>query len=194
MRPDHRTDDVKGVADVRHPVTDGLVGRVFQGAGAARHGDDLGPQQLHAEHVQRLPPHVFLAHVDDASEAEQRRRRRRGDAVLARAGLGDDALLAHAFGEQCLPDGVVDFVRARVVEVFAFEVNLRAAAVVGQVFREVKQARAADEGFQVVLQLGLEDGVSSSLPISCVEFVQRRDEGFGHVAPAVNAEAPAFVG
>jgi hypothetical protein len=52
----------------------------------------------------------------------------RRDAVLARAGLGDDARLAHAAGEQRLPDGVVDLVRAGVVQVFALEVDLRAAA------------------------------------------------------------------
>ena len=42
-----------------------------------------------------------------------------GDAVLARAGLGDDARLAHALGEQRLADDVVDLVRAGVREVFA---------------------------------------------------------------------------
>ena len=42
----------------------------------------------------RLAAHVLGAHVDDALEAEARADRRRRDAVLARAGLGDDALLA----------------------------------------------------------------------------------------------------
>jgi len=42
-----------------------------------------------------------------------------GYAMLARAGFGDDARLAHLCGEKALADGVVDFVRAGVEQVFA---------------------------------------------------------------------------
>jgi hypothetical protein len=49
--------------------------------------------------------------------------------VLAGAGLGDDALLAHALREQGLPEGVVDLVRPGVEEVLALEVDLRPPAV-----------------------------------------------------------------
>ncbi len=84
-------------------------------------------QQAHAEDVQLLPAHVFLAHVDDALEPKQRADRGRGDAVLARAGLGDDALLAHAPRQQALAERVVDLVRAGVQQVFALQVDLRAA-------------------------------------------------------------------
>ena len=52
-------------------------------------GHDLGAEQLHAGDVERLAAGVLLAHVDDALEAEQRRRGGGGDAVLAGAGLGD---------------------------------------------------------------------------------------------------------
>ncbi len=38
------------------------------------------------------------------------------DAVLAGAGFGDDALLAHATGEEDLTEHVVDLVRSGVVE------------------------------------------------------------------------------
>jgi hypothetical protein len=47
--------------------------------------------------------------------------------VLAGTGLGDDAGLAHALGQHGLADGVVDLVRAGVVQVFALEQDLRAA-------------------------------------------------------------------
>ncbi len=43
--------------------------------------------------VERLAPHVLGAHVDLARELEQRGDRGGGDAVLAGAGLGDDARL-----------------------------------------------------------------------------------------------------
>ena len=78
--------------------------------------------------VQRLALHVLGAHVDVALEAEQRARRRRRDAVLPGAGLGDDAPLAHARGEQRLAERVVDLVRAGVRQVLALEEDPRAAA------------------------------------------------------------------
>ena len=84
-------------------------------------GAHLGAEQAHAEHVQRLAAHVDLAHVHDALHAEQRGRGRGGDAVLARAGLGDQARLAHAPRQQRLAEHVVDLVRARVVEVLALQ-------------------------------------------------------------------------
>ena len=59
------------------------------------------------------------------SQAEARAGRGRGDAVLARAGFGDDALLAHAPREQNLAEHVVDLVRAGVVELVALEIDLR---------------------------------------------------------------------
>ena len=46
--------------------------------------------------------------------------------VLTRAGFGDDTFFAHTAGEQCLTDGVVYLVRAGVVQVFAFQPDLRA--------------------------------------------------------------------
>ena len=77
----------------------------------------------------RLPLDVLRAHVHHAFEAKARRNGGRGHAVLAGAGLGDDARLAHAPGEQRLADGVVDLVRAGVVQVLALEADLRAAHV-----------------------------------------------------------------
>ena len=87
----------------------------------------LGAQQAHAVDVQLLAPHVLLAHVDDAFHAEQRAHGGGGHAVLAGAGFGDDAALAHAPRQQALAEAVVDFVRAGVEQVFALEIDLRAA-------------------------------------------------------------------
>ena len=47
--------------------------------------------------------------------------------------------LLHALGQQDLADAVVDLVRAGVVELFALEVDLRAAAVFGQALGEVQR-------------------------------------------------------
>ena len=50
-----------------------------------------------------------------------------GNAVLACTGFRDDARLFHLRGEKTLADGVINFVRAGVEEVFAFEVDPWAA-------------------------------------------------------------------
>jgi hypothetical protein len=47
--------------------------------------------------------------------------------MLAGTGFRDDAGLAHAPRQQRLADGVVDLVRAGVVQVLALEQDLRAA-------------------------------------------------------------------
>ena len=131
MRAERRAEQVVGVADVGDPVAHGFADGVLERAAAARDAHHLRAQQTHAEDVQPLPAHVFLAHVDDALEAEQRADRGGGDAVLARAGLGDDALLAHAPGEQRLAQAVVDLVRAGVQQVLALELDVRAAQSFG---------------------------------------------------------------
>ena len=121
VRAHHRAEAVVGDLDVGHPGPQRVVHRVLQRAGAALDGDHLGPQQPHAEHVQRLARHVDRAHVHDAVHAQQRGGRGGGDAVLAGAGLGDQPRLAHPPGEQRLAQHVVDLVAAGVVEVLPLE-------------------------------------------------------------------------
>ena len=77
-----------------------------------------------------------------------------GDAVLAGAGLGDDARLAHAPREQDLAEHVVDLVRAGVIELFALEIDLRAAEMRGQPLGEIERARPADIVGQQIVELG----------------------------------------
>jgi hypothetical protein len=71
-------------------------------------------------------------------ESRSARHGGRGDAVLARAGLGDDAGLAHALGQQDLAEAVVDLVRAGVVQVLALEVDFRPAQKCSLVSRSAK--------------------------------------------------------
>ena len=73
-----------------------------------------------------------------------------GHAVLAGAGLGDHALLAHPQREQRLAERVVDLVGAGVVEVLALELDLRPAALLAQPLGVIQRRRPAD----VVLQAG----------------------------------------
>ena len=156
VRARDRAEDVVGGLDVRDPVAHGLVDRVLQGARARRDGDHLGAEQAHAGDVERLALGVDLAHVDRAVEAEEGRRGGGGDAVLARAGLGDDARLADALREQRLAEHVVDLVRAGVVEVFALQDDAGAAGVRGEARHLGDDRRPAGVAAAELGELGLE--------------------------------------
>ena len=143
MRAEDAAEEVVGGADVGDPVAHGLVDGVLQGLRAGADAAHFRAEQAHAVDVQLLAAHVLFAHVDDAFHAEERADGGGGDAVLAGAGLGDDALLAHALREQPLAEAVVDLVRAGVEQVFALEVDLRAAEVLGEALGEVEGRGAA---------------------------------------------------
>mmetsp|Transcript_35493 Transcript_35493/g.113402 ORF Transcript_35493/g.113402 Transcript_35493/m.113402 type:complete len:276 (-) Transcript_35493:760-1587(-) len=145
MGPDGGADEVVGVFDVGDPVAHGLVNRILQGRLPRAYGYDLGSQDVHPEHIQRLPRAVDGSHVDDALQAQQGAHRRRRDAVLAGAGLGDDPCFSEALREESLANGVVDLVGARVGELFSFEPDLRAADVLRQPFREVQRRRSPNK-------------------------------------------------
>ena len=136
------------------PVAHRFVQRVFQRLRAGRNRHDGRTEHLHAKNVLRLALDVLRAHVDDAFHAEARGDGRRRDAVLAGAGLGDDAALAEALREQRLADAVVDLVRARMVQVLALQVDLRAAHLARHPCRVIDRRRAPDEVLELVGELG----------------------------------------
>ena len=84
--------------------------------------------------------------------------------MLAGAGLGDDARLAHALGEQDLAEAIVDLVRAGVVELLALEIDLRAAEMLGQPLRRNRAGSAGrHSGSTRSLELGLEGRIGLGL-------------------------------
>ena len=85
MRADDRADAVVRRLDGRDPVAQRLVDRVLERRAARLDRDDLGAEQLHAPHVERLALDVDRAHEDGAVEPEQRGGGRGRDAVLAGA-------------------------------------------------------------------------------------------------------------
>ena len=132
MRAQHRAEQIMRGAHVGHPVAHGFVDGILQRAAAGIDAHHFRAQQAHARNVQPLPLHVFRAHVDHALQAKARRHGRRGHAVLPGAGLRDDAPLAHAHRQQRLAEAVIDLVRAGVQQVFALDVNARAAEIFGE--------------------------------------------------------------
>ena len=145
MRAVSGAENVMRGADVGDPIAHRFVDGFLQGFLAGLHRHDFRAEHFHAEDIQRLPFAIDRAHVDDAFQPEHRADGGGGDAVLARAGFGDDARLAHALGEQDLADGVVDFVRAGVEQVFALEINFCAAEFAREAFGEIERRGAAAE-------------------------------------------------
>ena len=202
VRAGDGADAVERRADVGHPVAQRLVHRVLERLGAGLHRHDLGAEHVHAKDVLLLPLDVDRAHVDDAFEPEARAQRRGRDAVHAGAGLGDDALLAHAPRQQDLAEHVVDLVRAGVIELFALQINLGAAArkaggrlsaIVGQPLGEIERRRASDIMREIAVHFRLERGIGLGLRVGLLQFQNQRHQRFGHKAAAVNAEMPVLV-
>ena len=79
--------------------------------------------------------------------------------MLSGAGFGDDTALAKTFSEQSLTNGVVDFVRAGMVQVFAFQPDFRAAHLVAEAFGVVKRGRAANVIGEFLAEARPEGGV-----------------------------------
>jgi hypothetical protein len=138
---------------------------------------------------------VLLPHVDHALQTEEGCGRGSGDAVLARARLRDDALLAHAHREQCLTQHVVDLVRTGVIEVLALEEDARAATVL------LAEAHGLGEGAWATgvsalepVEFGMERRIRHRLRERRIETVERCGEGFGHEATAVGTEMARRVG
>ena len=194
MRPRRGADDVERVVDVGDPVAQRLVHRVLQRARTGCHRPHFGAEQLHAEHVRLLPLDIDLAHIDDAGQTEARGDRRGRDAMLARAGLGDDARLAHAAREQDLAEAVVDLVRAGVVEVFALQINLRAAEMLGQALGEIERALAADIVLEHSAEFGLERGIGFRGFVGALQIEHQRHQRLGDEAPAITAEMALRIG
>ena len=144
MRSGDSADDIEGIINMRHPVAHGLIEGVFQGPGAGLDRRHRRAQQFHFEHIAGLSPDILGPHIDDAFHAIAGRDRGRGHAVLPGAGFGNDAPLAHAPGEQGLAHGVIDLVRAGMIQVFTLEVNLRAGQFFAPVLGMIERRGAAD--------------------------------------------------
>ena len=80
------------------------------------------------------------------------------------------------------------------VQVFAFEPDLRAAEMLGQAFGVVNGAGAAHIVFQIALKICPKLRVLLGGGVGLGEFLQRGNQRFGNVHAAVFAEKALFVG
>ena len=137
---------------------------------------------------------VFRAHVHHALQAVARADGGSGHAVLARAGFGNDARLAHAPRQHGLADDVVDFVRAGVVQIFALQVNLRAAQFAAGARRVINGRGPAHIMRQFVLEFGQKIRVILVFGVGVFQLVDGISQRFADKAAAIGAEMAVGIG
>ena len=194
MRAHDRADRVVRLGRRAHPVAHRLVGGVAEGPRTAGHGDDRRAHRPHIKNVELLTPDVLLPHVDGALQARQRARRRRGDPVLAGAGLGDHPGLAHPVRQEDLADPIVDLMGAGMVEVLPLQVNLGPADQLREPPRMIERRRPADIIRQVIVQLLPEARILFDPFIRLGEPIEGIDQGLRDEPTAEGAEASQGVG
>ena len=165
---------------------------------------DLGAKQIHAEDVGLLPLDIDVTHVDDAVEPEARASGCRGDAMLARSRLGDDARLAHPAGEKDLAEHIVDLVCAGMIEFLALEIDFCAAPpagsggfladMEGHPLGIIERARSPGIMGEQIVEFGLEGRIRLGGVVMLLKIEDQRHQGFGNEPAAENAKMPGFVG
>jgi len=189
---------VVGIFVVGGPVAQRLVTGILEGGGACGDRHDFGTHQAHAEDVGLLPLHIHGAHVDAARQIEQGTGQCRRHTMLTGAGFGDDAGLAHAFGQQGLTQHLVGLVGATVQQVFTLEVELGLGAL-GQVATQGQRSRApgvlGQQGTEFLMKgrigLGIEKGFfqlqecrnQDLRHIHAAKFTEKRVEQSHHNRP-----------
>ena len=114
--------------------------------------------------------------------------------MLAGAGLRDDALLAHALGEQRLAQDIVDLVGAGVTQVLSLQIDARAATMAGEALGEVERGGTARVVVEEVAEPAPEAGVLARGAEGALELDERRHQRLGDEAAAEAAEVAVGVG
>jgi hypothetical protein len=77
--------------------------------------------------------------------------------MLTGTGFSNDPLLAHAQGQQSLTEGIVNFVRTRVIEIFTLQpdawTTIRTAVMSGQTLSFVERGGSPHIRFQQAVEL-----------------------------------------
>ena len=194
VRAHHRADGIEEMDRVFHVLLEGAVHRVLEGARTARHGHQLAAQNFHLGDVGVLLGDVDLAHVDFALDTHQRTGRRQRHPMLASARFGQHLGLAHVLGQQRLAQAVVDFVRPGVVQVFALQVDVRAALAIGQTLGIKNRAGPTHVVRVQICQFFLKGRGLADLFVGDVDIVHHGLELGGKNLPAVLAKVALTVG
>src|SRR5690606_2448983 len=141
-----------------------------------------------------LAGNVLLAHVDDALDPESGADGSGRDAVLARAGLGNDARFSHPPSKKDLTDRVVDLVGPRVAKILALQIDPRSPELGGKPLAECEGCRSADIFAKQLTVFGLKGGIEPRFPVGGSQFRERRNEHLRHERSSIRAEMAAGIG
>jgi hypothetical protein len=111
--------------------------------------------------------------MDFAFEPEIGCRGSERHAMLPGAGLCDELLLAHVFGEQPFSHAMVEFVRAGMVQILALQIDLGAAVFLGKSSGVVNRRGPSLEVLTDVAKLGNKSSVVLDLEIRIDDFRER---------------------
>ena len=187
VSPRRRAQQIVGRGEGGRPVAQRLVDGVLERARAGGHRHDPRPHELHALDVGLLAHDIGGPHVDRALQAQQRAYHGGGGAVLPGTGLGDDAGLAHASGQERLAHHLVALVRSAVNEILALEED-PCAALARQVAQLGDRSRTSQIPGEELIELGVEGGVGLRLDEGVLELVEGRHQQLGHELPTVGTE------
>ena len=182
-----------GVFNICHPIAKGFVDGVLEGAGPSLYRNHRCAKKLHASDVEGLTFGINLTHVDDTLEPKKCGSGCARYSVLPSACFGDYACLSHALSQKRLTQNVVDFVRARVIEVFPLQEHADVTSVRGESFRFGNDAWSTGVSFVEFCQFEDEVGVCLSCLISTFELVEGSDQRLGHEAAAKLAKVRPYL-
>ena len=114
--------------------------------------------------------------------------------MLTGACFCNDARLAHALGQHGLANGVVDFVSTCVVQVFAFQIDLRTTHFTAHARGMIDGRGPADEVRQLVFELGQKRRIVLVFGIGLAQFEDGVCQGFADEAAAKNAKVARGIG
>ena len=193
MGSHNRAQTVVGVSNSGGPLPHRLGYRVFQCSCSCCHRNDFCAEQTHPVHVQRLPAGIFLSHKYHALHAHQRRGSGSGDAMLSCSCLRDQTGFPHLLRQERLPQHVIDLVRARVVQIFPFQIDLRAAQIFCHLLRIIESRRSSRILIEQFCQFPVEFRVIFIMVIRFFQFNYRIHQCLRDILPAVNAKASVWI-
>ena len=140
-----------------------------------------------------MSPDILFTHKDLAFHAEEGGDRGRGYPMLTGSSLRNHSLFAHPPGEERLPQGVVDLVRACMAEVFPFEVDLCPAQFIGETSGVIEGGLPSGVFPEIAIELLLKGLVLFCLKICLFQFNEGGHQCLGCVASSKDTEMSAFI-
>ena len=126
-------------------------------------------------------------------ETEQSHGGRCANAVLPGARLGYDTFFVHAFRKQTLTQGVIDLVRARMRQVLALKIDLRAAEPFAQAPRVADRRWPSSVGALQIGKLLVKRWICNRSSVSRLQLVKRWNDRLRHEAPAEFTKISALI-